>query len=47
MTGYSILNQAQALIAQYIVGYYSQHRPHQHNGGLLPNKAEGKYNLVS
>ena len=39
--------KAFSLIAQYIVGYYSQHRPHQHNGSLPPNKAEAKYNLVS
>jgi hypothetical protein len=46
-TGYSSFNQALASITQYIVGYYSQHRPHQHNGGLPPNKAEAKCNLVS
>lgn len=46
-TGYSSFNEAQVSITQYIVGYYSEHRPHQHNGGLPPNKAEAKYNLVS
>jgi len=46
-TGYSSFNKALAAITQYIVGYYSQHRPHQHNGGLPPNKAEAKYDLVS
>jgi len=46
-TGYSNFNEAQASITQYIVGYYSEHRPHQHNGGLPPNKAEAKYNLIS
>jgi len=46
-TGYSNFNEAQASIAHYIVGYYSQHRPHQHNGGLPPNKAEAKHNLAS
>ena len=45
--GYSSFNEAQTSITQYIVGYYSQHRPHQHNGGLPPNKAEAKYNLIS
>jgi putative transposase len=45
--GYSSFNEAQTSITQYIVGYYSQHRPHQHNGGLPPNKAEAKYELVS
>jgi putative transposase len=41
-TGYSILDEAQASIPQYIAGYYSQQGPHQHNGGLSPNKAEAK-----
>jgi len=30
-------------IVGYITGYYSQTRPHQHNGGLPPNKAEEIY----
>ena len=46
-TGYSSFNQAQALITQYTVGYYSPHRPHKHNGGLPLNKAEAKCNLGS
>jgi putative transposase len=46
-TEYSSFNEAQVSIAQYIVGYYSQHRPDQHNVGLPPNKVEAKYNLVS
>jgi putative transposase len=46
-TGYSSFNEAQVSITQYIVEYYSENRPHQHNGGLPPNKAEAKYNLVS
>ena len=46
-TGYASFNEALTSIIQYIVGYYSQHRPHQHNGGLPPNKAEARYNLVS
>jgi putative transposase len=45
--GYSNFNEAQASITRYIVGYYSQHRPHQHNGGLPPNKAEAKHSFVS
>jgi len=45
--GYSSFNDAQTAIAQCIVGYYSQHRPHQHNGGLPANKAEAKCSLVS
>jgi putative transposase len=46
-TGYSSFNEAQASITQYIVGYYGDHRPHQHNGGLPPNKAEAKHSVVS
>ena len=46
-TGYSSFNEAQASITQYIVGYCSEHRPHQHNGGLPPNKAEAKHSVVS
>ena len=46
-TAYSSFNEAQASMTQYIVGYYSQHRPHQYNGGLPPNKAEAKYELAS
>ena len=45
--GYSNFNKAQVFITRYIVVYYSQHRPHQHNGGLPPNKAEAKHNFVS
>jgi putative transposase len=43
----SSFNEAQVSITQYIVGYYSQHRPHQNNVGLPPNKTEEKYHLVS
>jgi putative transposase len=45
--GYSNFNEAQASITRYIIGYYCQQRPHQHNGGLPLNKAEAKHNLVS
>jgi len=44
-TGCSCLNEAQAAITQYIVGYYRQHRPHQYACGLPPNKAEAKYDV--
>ncbi|WP_399322786.1 hypothetical protein [Thiomicrorhabdus lithotrophica] len=30
-------------IGNYILGYYSQVRPHQFNGGKTPNKAEQIY----
>ena len=35
--------QAQNHILKYLIGYYSQLRPHQHNNGLSPNHAEQKY----
>jgi putative transposase len=41
--GYGSLVDAQRSIVDYITGYYSQTRPHQHNGGLPPNKAEEMY----
>ena len=42
-TGYESFNPAKANIIDYIIGYYSQVRPHQHNGGLAPNIAEKIY----
>ncbi|EKH6499051.1 IS3 family transposase, partial [Salmonella enterica] len=27
----------------YIVGYYSEVRPHEYNGGLPPNESENQY----
>ena len=39
--GYRSFAEAQRSIFDYITGYYNQLRPHQHNGGLPPNKAEG------
>ena len=30
----------QRMIDEYPNGYYCQIRPHQHNGGLAPNRAE-------
>ena len=42
-TGYESFGQAKAAIIDYIIGYYSQVRPHQHNEGLPPNMAEQKY----
>lgn len=38
--GYCSFAEAKRSVYDYIVGYYSQLRPHQHNGGLSPNKAE-------
>jgi len=41
--GYRSFTEAHISIAEYLVGYYSQTRPHQHNGGLSPNAAEKQY----
>lgn len=41
--GYRSFLQAQYHIVKYLIGYYSQLRPHQHNGGMSPNMAEQKY----
>ena len=41
--GYRSFAEAQRSIFDYITGYYNQVRPHQHNGGLPPNKAEGVF----
>jgi len=42
-TGYQSFEQAKSAIWNYIIGYYSQVRPHSHNDGLSPNKAEKRY----
>lgn len=42
-TGYDSFTEAKREIINYIIGYYSQVRPHQHNDGLAPNVAEQKY----
>ena len=41
--GYQSFTQAQRSIVSYMTGYYSQTRPHTHNGGKPPNKAEELY----
>ena len=41
--GYRSVSEAKIAITNYIIGYYSQVRPHQHNGGLAPNESEKKY----
>lgn len=42
-TGYRSFGEAKSEIVDYIIGYYSQVRPHRHNDGLAPNAAEKKY----
>lgn len=41
--GYRSFSEAKSEIINYIIGYYSQVRPHRHNDGLAPNMAEQKY----
>jgi len=41
--GYGSLAEAKRSIINYIVGYYSQIRPHQHNGGISQNAEEARY----
>ena len=41
--GYRSFTEAQHSIVSYLTGYYSRMRPHQHNGGLPPNRAEERY----
>jgi putative transposase len=41
--GYSSIHKAKLDIINYIIGYYSQVRPHRHNQGTAPNVAEAKY----
>jgi hypothetical protein len=36
-------DQAKTNIIDYIIGYYSQARPHQHNNGFAENVAEKNY----
>jgi putative transposase len=42
-TGYESLNGARKEIIDYIIGYYSQTRPHTFNNGLPPNVVEENY----
>jgi len=41
--GYRSFAEAKTAITDYIIGYYSQVRPHRHNDGLAPNVAERNY----
>ncbi len=36
LTGYESFQQMKVSVVDYIIGYYSQVRPHRHNGGLAP-----------
>jgi len=41
--GYRAFSEAQRCIVDYMVAYYSQTRPHKHNGRLPPRKTEELY----
>ena len=38
--GYRSFTEARQKAIRYIIGYYSQLRPHRYNGGLMPNESE-------
>ena len=42
-TGYRSLEEAKYQITEYILGYYSQIRPHTHNNGKAPKVVEQEY----
>jgi putative transposase len=39
-TGFQSFAEVKQTVLDYILGYYSQVRPHSHNDGLTPNQAE-------
>ncbi|MBU2280752.1 MAG: IS3 family transposase, partial [Gammaproteobacteria bacterium] len=41
--GYSSFAEAERETLDYMLGYYSQLRPHHYNGGLAPNESERRY----
>jgi putative transposase len=41
--GHDSFEEAKHGITDYIIGYYSQFRPHANNDGLAPNEAEKRY----
>lgn len=46
-TGFHFFKQAKQVVWDYIIGYYSQVRPHSHNDGLTPNEAERRFWISS
>jgi len=42
-TGYGSFDGAKRSITDYVIGYYSQRRPHTFNEGLSPNAAERQF----
>ncbi len=45
--GYGSIAEARRDISHYLMTYYNWERPHQHNEGIPPAKAEEKLNLLS
>lgn len=43
--GYRSFTEAKYSITDYLIGYYSQIRPHNHNNGLSPNAAEKSFEI--
>lgn len=41
--GYQSFSGAKHCINDYIIGYYSEIRPHSYNCGLTPNESEYRY----
>jgi putative transposase len=41
--GYRSFIEAESAVIDYIIGYYSQVRPHHYNAGLPPNESEKRY----
>lgn len=46
VTCYRSFIEAENAVVKYIIGYYSEVRPHSYNGGLTPNESEKRYCLV-
>ncbi len=45
--GYINQREAKRDISYYLMDYYNWQRPHQHNHGIAPAKAEARPNQVS
>jgi len=45
--GYMSMREAKWDISYYLMNYYNWRRPHQHNDGIPPAKAETRPNQVS
>lgn len=41
--GYSSFKEAKHSVIDYMIGYYSQTRPHHYNAGLTPNESERRF----